>query len=181
MNITTLEWTKQTDYGNEISVMIFSTMVYYKSCLFLVNGLGPLYYELKLYRYCFDIREWHIVSELSGKGRGFVSGIIYNEYFYIFSGGNGKSSGDFSEYIVRVNLDDDNYRFEEMTLVDKISIIYFGLTINDDLGYIFGGYSEKNNVFTNELFSVNLQNGLFSLISKRFETPEKDCKHRCLL
>lgn len=171
--MTNFEWSKQVDDGNEISLMSFSTMVYYKGCLFLVNGLGPLYYELKLYRYCLDEKIWQIVSELSGKGRGFVSGIIYNEYFYIFSGGNGRSSGDFSEYIVRVNLDDDNYRFEEMTLVGKISIIYFGLTINEDLGYIFGGYSEKNNKFTNELFSVNLQNGLFSTISKHFETPEK--------
>ncbi|OMJ73406.1 hypothetical protein SteCoe_27918 [Stentor coeruleus] len=169
LNMTTFQW-EERDLGiKNITTMSFSTMVYYNKCFFLVNGLGSLKYNLILHRFCNDANYW--VLELSNAmwGRGFISGIVYNEYLYLFSGGY----KEFSEYIVRVNLKNSAFSFEELVSFNKISIIYFGLVANGNLAYIFGGYSEKNNMFTNELFSINLDNGLFTTISPRFETPEK--------
>lgn len=138
--MTSLEWAIQENNKEEIRGISYGALVYYKKCLYLVNGYGDYFNTFNIFKYCFEDRGWTRFKSTSKhtESIGFVSGIVYNGYFYLFFGG--KFDGDEFQVRVNLNIKGGDYEWEPLWNFSTLSNNYFGLAFYGNIVYIFGGY-----------------------------------------
>lgn len=173
--MTSLEWEEQVNEGYPMSNQCYNTMVYYKGCLYMTNGLcDSNSWILRLFKYCLGEKKWTEITNVNEteETRELPQGIIHNEYFYVFSG----LRGGFFMYTIRVNLDSNDYLWSRVDSLRQISQQNFGLCKIKNTVYVFAGYSGAYNELFNELFEMNLLQGYDWTIQNNNISPQKRMK-----
>ena len=154
--------------------MFGSTIVYYNNSLYLAAGntnLDLSTYQGKLFKFDINSEEWfELSSSNSYTPRIYSHSCIYEDYFYLFYGYDFLNFKTL-ETISRVNLNDQNLTWSDLSLDFDSTRYRFALTQNNDQVFIFGGSKSEKSSSSNQLMSLNLITLDSSLLSDWFQLP----------
>ncbi|OMJ80673.1 hypothetical protein SteCoe_19006 [Stentor coeruleus] len=169
--MSTLEWIKMENFGDEIEAYSYNTMEYYNGCFYMTSGYPSYEWYFRFYKYCLDEQAWVELTNdnETEENKGYHSSFIYNGYFYVLSGG---FAGWF-EPTIKIDLNGDDYLWTIDEKMPWFAIDSYGLALNGNILYVFGGFNIEYYSYSNELFSVDLETGNSYLLSELNISPEK--------
>ncbi|OMJ89069.1 hypothetical protein SteCoe_8895 [Stentor coeruleus] len=174
LNIKTLKWEKKPNIGDVPPGNMFGTIVYHKGCIYFTGKTPEINNEaIKTFRYDLDKEIWIDVSSPleSLHPRVFASGIVYNNYFYLFFGYDQTDYVGFDS-IIRLDLNSFNSLWEIFIVIPEFQKDSFSLSAFSENVYLFGGYSSYELSIDNKLAFLNLKTKNHSMLSDNYISPD---------
>lgn len=103
--------------------------------------------------------------------RMYASGIIYENYFYIFFGFDDSKFMGFKS-IIKLDIASYNPLWEVVLTINDPGKDSYSLSAFSENIYIFGGYSSDELFVDNHLALVNLKTQEYSILNKAYASPE---------
>ena len=142
---------------------------YYNNYIYMAAGQAtssPNKYPNGFFRYNLLTSAWEDISnpENSYTSRFYTRSALFNGYFYLVYGWNYNISADIGD-IMRVNLNSPTFPWENFSTTSHYTRDSFGMSINGESLYIFGGYISEKIRTVNDLIKLDLSTSTFSVLT----------------